>query len=76
MQQNHEEDDFDNGADGRLNEHAEDMGDFARKLLTSESDEVGTRCHGNVGENEDEDVIIGEGIWTQSSDLFVDNQQL
>jgi hypothetical protein len=32
------------------------------KLLTSKADEIGARYHGNVGQGEDEDVLLVESI--------------
>lgn len=34
------------------------MRELAREFLTSKSDEIGTWDHGDVGENEDESMVV------------------
>ena len=46
-----------------LNEHAGHMRHFASKLLAGEANEVGAGDHGDVGEDEDEDMALGQAVW-------------
>lgn len=60
--QNHEEDDLDDGANRRLNEHTDHMRNFASELLAGESDQVGTGSHGDVGKSENENMLFRQSI--------------
>lgn len=45
-----------------FDEDTEDGRHLAAKLLAGEADQIGTRDHGDVGEDEDGEVVVGEGI--------------
>lgn len=57
--QDEEQDDLDDGAEGGLDEDAGDEGHLAAELLAGEADEVGAGDHGDVGEDEDGEVLLG-----------------
>lgn len=40
------------------------MGKFPGELLASETNHVGTLNHGDVREGEDEDMVIGQGVYS------------
>lgn len=45
-----------------LSEDAKDMRQLSGEFLPSETNHVGTRHHGDVGEDKDEGVVVGESI--------------
>lgn len=45
-----------------LSEDAKDMRQLSGEFLASEANHVGTRDHGDVGENKDEGVVVGKSI--------------
>lgn len=45
-----------------LDENTKNRRHLAAEFLTGETDQVGTRNHGNVGQDEDGEVVLGEGI--------------
>lgn len=45
-----------------LYQDAKDMRKLSSQFLACKSDQVGAWDHGNVGECEDEDVVIGYGV--------------
>ena len=45
-----------------FDENAPNMRQLPRKLLTSETNEVGTRDHGDIGQRKDGDMVIGHSI--------------
>lgn len=48
LQQDHEQDKLDHGAEGGFQNDTEDLGEFTGELGTSEANHIGGRYHGNV----------------------------
>lgn len=60
-QQDHKQDDFDDGAEGGLDEHAEDLWQLLSQLAAGEAQQIGRGNHGDVVEGEDDHVQVGAG---------------
>lgn len=60
--QDQKQDDLDDRAKGSLDEDAGDGGHLAAKLLAREADEVRAGDHGDVGEDEDGEVLVAGGV--------------
>lgn len=56
-----EQDDLDDGTEGGLDDDAGDEGHLAAKLLAGEPNKICAGDHGDVGEDEDGEVLVGEG---------------
>jgi hypothetical protein len=55
----------DDGAIRDLSEDAKDMRQLSSEFLAGETNHVGTRDHGDVGENKDECMVVGKSIWSR-----------
>jgi hypothetical protein len=55
----------------RLDQNTKDVRELSRQFLASESDQVGAGDHSNVGEDEDQQVVLFLRIWPLSADWMI-----